>query len=52
MVEKVKRNDHGDCIYDEDTLLEYIYQNPEIDISKFYIDQPETYLSALNELGI
>ena len=52
MVEKVKRNDHGDCIYDEDTLLEYIYQNPEIDISKFYIDQPETYLSALNELGL
>ena len=52
MVAKVKRNDYGDCIYNEDALFEHIYQNPEIDISKFYLDQPDHYLSALEKLGL
>jgi len=52
MATRTKRNDWGDCIYTEEDLLEYIYQNPDADISKFYIDHPEKYLSALTELGL
>ena len=52
MVAKARRNDHGDCIYDEQTIIEYLYQNPTTDISKLYIENTEQYLAALQELGI
>lgn len=52
MVAKARRNDHGDCIYDEQSILEYLYQNPDADISRFYIEDNEQYLTALAELGI
>jgi len=52
MATKIKRNDYGDCIYTEEDLIEHIYQNPTVDLSRFYIDQPEKYLSALEELGL
>jgi DNA polymerase III alpha subunit len=52
MVAKVKINDYGDCVYSEDTLIELLYQNPELDISKLYIDETDQYQKALAELGI
>ena len=52
MVAKARRNDHGDCIYDEQTIIEYLYQNPTTDIGKLYIENTEQYLAALQELGI
>ena len=52
MVARVKINDYGDCVYTESTLLELIYQDPELDISKLYIDNTDKYNTALSELGI
>jgi len=52
MAEKVRRNDWGDCIYNEQTIIDEIYQNPDLDISKLYIESPTQYLSALKELDI
>lgn len=52
MVAKARRNDHGDCIYDEQSVIEHLYQNPAADISRLYIESPEQYLTALAELGI
>lgn len=52
MVARVKINDYGDCLYKESDLLELIYQDPELDISKIYIDNTDKYNTALSELGI
>ena len=52
MVAKAKRNDHGDCIYDEQSIIEHLYQYPEYDISQLYIENSEQYLTALAELDI
>jgi len=52
MVAKARRNDHGDCVYDEQSIIEYLYQNPTADISQLYIENTEQYLAALQELGI
>ena len=52
MVAKARRNDHGDCIYDEQSIIEHLYQNPSADISQFYLEDTEQYLTALAELGI
>lgn len=52
MVAKARRNDHGDCIYDEQSLIEHLYQNPTADISQLYIENTQSYLAALQELGI
>jgi len=52
MVARARRNDHGDCVYDEQSLIEHVYQNPSADISQFYIENTAQYLAALRELGI
>ena len=52
MVAKARRNNWGDCIYDEQSLIEHLYQNPTADISQLYIENTESYLAALQELGI
>ena len=52
MVAKARRNNWGDCVYDEQSIIEHLYQNPAADISKLYIENTEQYLAALAELGI
>lgn len=52
MVARARRNDHGDCIYDEQSVIEHLYQNPNYDISQLHVDNAEQYLSALKELDI
>ena len=52
MAVKTKINDYGDCVYTESDVLDLLYQNPELDISKLYLDQTEQYNKALLELGI
>jgi DNA polymerase III alpha subunit len=52
MVAKVKINEYGDCVYTEDDLLELIYHNPDLDITKLYIDSTERYNSAVKDLGL
>ena len=34
MAARVKTNNFGDCIYNEDDAIELIYNNPNVDISK------------------
>ena len=39
MVEKIKINDHGDCIYNEEDALDILYNNPEfIRISLYFFE--------------
>ena len=52
MVARARRNDHGDCVYDEQSIIEHLYQHPSADISQFYIEDTKQYLTALQELGI
>ena len=52
MAVRVKTNNFGDCIYNEDDAIELIYNNPNIDISKLYFEDIEQYTKALKELGI
>ena len=52
MVAKVRINDHGDCIYSESDLIELIYQNPDLDISKLYVEDTDQYHKALKTLGV
>ena len=52
MVAKARRNNWGDCVYDEQSIIEHLYQNPTADISQLYIENTEPYLTALAELGI
>jgi DNA polymerase III alpha subunit len=52
MAEKIKRNDYGDCVFSEDYLLDLLYQDPDLDISKLYIENIEQYSNALAELGL
>ena len=52
MVAKITRNDYGDCVYSEDYLLELLYENPELDISKLYTESTEQYSKALKQLGL
>ena len=51
MVEKIKINDYGDCVYSEDAVIELLYQNPKLDISNLYTDTDQ-YNKALQELDI
>ena len=52
MVAKTKINDYGDCVYSEDTLIELLYQNPDLDISKLYLETVDQYQQSLDLLGI
>ena len=52
MAVRVKTNNFGDCIYNEDDAIELIYNNPNVDISKLYFEDIDQYANALKELGI
>ena len=52
MAARVKTNNFGDCIYNEDDAIELIYNNPNVDISKLYFEDIDQYANALKELGI
>lgn len=52
MAAKVKINEYGDCLYNEDHVIDLIYQNPDLDISKLFLDNIEKYNQALEEIGI
>lgn len=44
--------EHGDCIFNEDDVIKHLYQNPNFDISKLYINDITKYNTALENLGI
>ena len=51
MVAKIKTNNYGDCFYSEDAVIDLIYQNPDIDISKLPTENT-LYEKALKELDM
>ncbi len=51
MATKIKINDYGDCVYSEQSVIDLIYNNPNIDISKLITDSKQ-YNNALQELGL
>ena len=51
MVAKVKINDFGDCVYSEDAVIDLLYADPDLDISKIPTET-EQYNRALAELDI
>ena len=52
MAAKIKTNDYGDCIYNEDDAIELIYTDPQVDISKIFFEDIKQYKSAFQKLGI
>jgi len=51
MATKIKINDYGDCVYNEDSVIEQLYQDPTLDISKITVDT-KLYNQALTKLQI
>jgi DNA polymerase III alpha subunit len=51
MATKIKINDYGDCLYSEDSVIEQLYQDPTLDISKITVDTT-LYNQALTKLQI
>jgi|TARA_A100001391_G_scaffold70880_1_gene45284 DNA polymerase III alpha subunit len=52
MVEKIKTNKHGDCIYTEQDAINLLYTQPDFDITKLFFDSPDKYNDTIQELGI
>jgi len=52
MAAKIKINDHGDCIFTEQDVIDLLYTNPNTNISKLFFEDIETYNNSLKELGI
>ena len=52
MAAKIKINDHGDCIFTEQDVIDLLYTDPEFNISKLFFENTEQYNSSLKELGI
>ena len=52
MVEKIKTNKHGDCIYTEQDAINLLYTQPDFDITKLFLDSPDKYNDTIQELGI
>ena len=52
MAEKIKINDHGDCVFTEQNAIDLLYTDPNFDISKLFFDQTNQYTASLKELGI
>ena len=52
MAAKIKTNEYGDCIITEDDALEFLYTNPDFDISKLYFEDTDQYKKALDDIGV
>jgi DNA polymerase III alpha subunit len=52
MAAKIKINDHGDCIFKEQDVIDLLYTDPTFDISKLFFNDTAQYNSSLKELGI
>ena len=51
MAAKIKINETGDCIYTEQDVIELLYSNPELDISKLFFEDPTQYNSSIKNTG-
>ena len=48
----METNKYGDCIFNDDDILDLIYQNPELDISNLFVVNPAKYNDSLKMLGL
>ena len=52
MAEKIKTNEHGDCIYTEQDAINLLYTNPQFDISKLFFESTDQYNNTVKDLGL
>ena len=52
MVAKIKINETGDCIFKEQDVIDLIYKNPELDISKLFFELTEQYNNSIKDTGL
>ena len=52
MAAKIKTNDHGDCIFNEQEALDILYTDPTFDISKLFFDDIDQYNNAIKDLAV
>ena len=52
MAAKIKINDHGDCIFKEQDVIDLLYTDPTFDIAKLFFEDTKQYNSSLKQLGI
>ncbi len=52
MVEKIKINETGDCIFTEEDAIDSLYTNPDFDISKLFFEDTEQYNNSIKNTGI
>ena len=51
MVEKIKINETGDCIFTEQDAIDLLYTNPDFDISKLFFELPDQYNNSIKNTG-
>ena len=54
MVEKAKAkiNETGDCIFNEEDVIDLLYSDPDLDISKLFFEDPSQYNTSVKDTGI
>lgn len=52
MAEKIKRNEYGECVFSEQHVIDLLYQDPELDISKLFLQHPEQYNDAVKKTSV
>ena len=48
----LKISEYGDCIYDEDYVLQLLYKDPTLDISKIILDDKSIYNTSIENTGL
>jgi|TARA_R110000782_G_scaffold130640_1_gene222335 DNA polymerase III alpha subunit len=49
---KIKINDTGDCIFTEQDVIDLLYTDPTLDISKLFFEDPSQYNASLKDTGL
>jgi len=44
-------NEYGDCVFDEDEIINLVYNDPDMDLSKLFTNNFEKYNKTIKELG-
>ena len=52
MVEKIKINETGDCIFTEQDAIDLLYTNPDFDISKLFFESTNQYNNSIKDTGL
>ena len=52
MVEKIKINETGDCIFTEQDAIDLLYTNPDFDISKLFFELTDQYNNSIKNTGV